>query len=90
MTLLLTRSTVEAALQIDEALDMLSRGFCDTTNRATTATDPHGPTGPRDRHLPHSRPAAGHPRVHGQGQREVPGIVARTARRRLPPRHQDR
>ena len=33
MTLLLTRSTVEAALQIDEALDMLSRGFCATTNR---------------------------------------------------------
>ena len=33
MTLLLTRSTVNAALQIDEALDILSRGFCDTTNQ---------------------------------------------------------
>jgi ornithine cyclodeaminase len=33
MTLLLSRSTVEAALEIDEVVDLLARGFCDTTGQ---------------------------------------------------------
>jgi len=33
MTLLLSRSTVEAAVEIDEALELLARGFCDTTGQ---------------------------------------------------------